>query len=111
MDMTIFSISKNDNEHLFVVAGFFVWIHVSFSISLVNKQFKTFFQLVYSGDNKVAIPTFAVASLIVALEFLMTYHFPLRQTQIVKGEYLRPGFFYFSFGKLDFGAMNSRITL
>lgn len=29
MDMTIFSISKNDNEHLFVVAGFFVWIHVS----------------------------------------------------------------------------------
>jgi len=73
MDMTIFSISKNDNEHLFVVAGFFVWIH-----------------LVYSGDNKVAIPTFAVASLIVALEFLMTYHFPLRQTQIVKGEYLRP---------------------
>ena len=52
----------------------------------------------YSGDNKVAIPTFAVASLIVALEFLMTYHFPLRQTQIVKGEYLRLGFFYFSLG-------------
>lgn len=71
-DMTIYSISKH-NEYLFILAGFLVWIHV-----------------VYSGENKVALHTFTVASLIVVLEMLINYHSKLREGGYFKAEALRP---------------------
>ena len=49
-----------------------------------------FVKVVYSGENKVAVHTFTVACLIVALEMMMNYHSKLREGGSFKAEALRP---------------------